>query len=219
MCQLHYARWYKAQAAVACSVDGCLKPAWARGWCGAHYMHWHIYGTVDSLRQCIPDFFCSRCKQQRTPVDFWPHTGNTRGHQYWCKTCLIQARRERARQPESPHLRRKYKLRQYGLSIEQYDALYTAQGGLCAVCGVYKDPWQPTGGANRAKFLVVDHDHSTGRIRGLLCTQCNVAIGQTHDNPSILRAAAAYLERSRSNLELDAFECLRAPRESLIAGH
>jgi hypothetical protein len=108
---------------------------------------------------------------------------------------MLEARRERARQPESPHLRRKYKLRQYGLSIEQYDALYMAQRGLCAACGVYKDPWEPTGVANRAKCLVVDHDHSTGRIRGLLCTQCNIAIGQMRDDPSIMRAAAAYLEQ------------------------
>ena len=182
-------------------------------------MHWHTYGSVEPLRQRTPDFFCSRCKQQRTPVDFWGHTAITRGHQYWCKICLLEARRERARQPESPHARRKYALRQYGLTIEQYDTLYTAQRGLCAVCGVYKDPWQPTGVANRAKFLVVDHDHSNGRIRGLLGTQCNVAIGQTHDNPSILRGAADYLEQSRSNLEIDAFECLRALRESSVAGH
>jgi hypothetical protein len=86
MCKLHYARWYKKQAAVACSVDGCLKPVQARGWCGAHYMHGHTYGTVEPLQPPIPDFFWSRCKRQQTPSDFWPHAGQKRGHQYWCKT-------------------------------------------------------------------------------------------------------------------------------------
>ena len=93
-----------------------------------------------------------------------------------------------------------------------------AQRGLCAACGVYKDPWEPTGVANRAKYLVVDHDHATGRIRGLLCTQCNIAIGQTHDDPSILRAAAAYLEQGPTTLEIDSFEFPRALRESAAAG-
>src|SRR5579859_2736298 len=156
MCKLHYARWYKEEAAQACSVERCLKPAWARGWCANHYMHWHTYGTVEPLRPPTPDFFCTHCKQQLSPADFWLHAGTTRGHQYWCKTCILQARRERARQPESPHLRRKYKLRQYGIGVDEYNALYAAQHGLCAVCGVYKEPWGPTGLAGRSRYLVVD---------------------------------------------------------------
>ena len=138
MCKLHYARWHKHHVAEICSVDGCRKPVQARAWCGAHYMHWHTYGTVEPLRLRIPDFFCSRCKQQKSPVDFWPHAGNSRGHQYWCKVCLIEARRERARLPESPHSRRRYALRQYGIGLDDYNMLYAAQQGRCAVCAVPK---------------------------------------------------------------------------------
>jgi hypothetical protein len=108
---------------------------------------------------------------------------------------MFDARRQRARQPDSPHVRRKYALRQYGIGQEDYSMLYAAQHGRCAVCAVFKEPWVPTGVAGRSKYLVVDHDHSTGHIRGLLCTNCNIAIGQMHDNPIIVRAAAAYLEQ------------------------
>ncbi len=187
--------------------------------CGAHYVHWRTYGTVEPLQPSVPDFFCSRCKRQQTPLDFWPHAGTKRGHQYWCKTCLLEARREGARRPESPNERSKYTLRQYGLTIEQYDALYTAQRGRCAICCADKARWEPTGLANRDKYLAVDHDHLTGRIRGLLCSPCNFAIGQMHDNPSILRAAADYLEQGPTTLEIDSFEVPRALRESAAAGH
>lgn len=76
--------------------------------------------------------------------------------------------------------------RNYGISVEQYDAMHTAQGGLCAVCG----------GVNaNGKRLAVDHDHKTGAIRQLLCLSCNLVVGHSRENPAILRAAAAYVER------------------------
>lgn len=88
-------------------------------------------------------------------------------------------------------------LRQYGMTIDQYEAMLVSQGGGCAICG----------GVNaNGSWLAVDHDHnccpdkgvSCGRcIRALLCANCNLMIGQSSDNPERLRAAAEYLE-SRS---------------------
>lgn len=76
------------------------------------------------------------------------------------------------------------KLRERGLSPEDYDLLLVAQGGVCAVCGI----------APQGRRLAVDHDHDTGEVRGLLCNGCNRAIGWTNDDPGVLRRAAGYLE-------------------------
>lgn len=64
--------------------------------------------------------------------------------------------------------------------------MLSAQGGTCAIC---KSP-DPKG---KGKFHV-DHCHSTGRVRGLLCHACNLALGHMHDDPVRLREAALYLE-------------------------
>lgn len=80
----------------------------------------------------------------------------------------------------------------YGLTSDDYDKLLEDQNGSCAICGRL-----PTGGATSTRNLHVDHDHKTGKIRGLLCQKCNPALGQFNDEPALLRAAAAYLEKSR----------------------
>ena len=77
------------------------------------------------------------------------------------------------------HLRRKF-----GITLEDYEELLARQGGVCAVCSR-----EPTPGIS----LHVDHDHETGRIRGLLCFRCNNALGDLEDDPALLRAAARYL--------------------------
>lgn len=74
----------------------------------------------------------------------------------------------------------------YGLSLGDYEALYTKQEGRCACCGDLL-------GAGRATH--VDHNHTTGVVRGLLCRCCNLAIGHLKDDPARALAAAVYLER------------------------
>jgi hypothetical protein len=68
----------------------------------------------------------------------------------------------------------------YGITDEDYDAMAEAQGYRCAIC------------ESDAPF-VVDHCHQTGRVRGLLCHNCNVGLGHFKDNPQILTAALQYL--------------------------
>lgn len=74
----------------------------------------------------------------------------------------------------------------YGITVEQYDEMLVAQGGVCAICKTLPE-------ADGRTPLQVDHDHSTGRIRGLLCSPCNTAIGSLRDDPQLLAAAMEYL--------------------------
>ena len=78
-----------------------------------------------------------------------------------------------------------------GITAEAYDSLVTPDA-VCEACGASKG--QIRGGA--VSQLTVDHDHVTGKVRGLLCHPCNIALGQAGDDPTVLRALADYVERS-----------------------
>lgn len=79
----------------------------------------------------------------------------------------------------------------YGITVEERNRILDLQGGHCAVC--------PRKDSDvKGRRLHVDHCHETKRVRGLLCTRCNLAIGQMMDDPGRLRKAAEYLERSRA---------------------
>jgi hypothetical protein len=91
----------------------------------------------------------------------------------------------------------------YGLTVEQYNSLLEKQEGLCAAC---KQPPKGGGRSNANGRLFVDHNHTTGDIRGLLCQGCNAAVGLAYDNPSTLRRLADYLE---SNYAFPASELRR----------
>ena len=82
---------------------------------------------------------------------------------------------------------RRYHLkRKYGLTLADYDRMFEAQGGVCAICGEARP---------EERTLHVDHDHATGVIRGLLCFRCNQAIGSLQEDYDIFQAAADYLDR------------------------
>lgn len=79
----------------------------------------------------------------------------------------------------------------FGLSLDEFNAMYTAQNGLCAMCGE-PETWVRGG---RLHSLSVDHCHETGAIRELLCRACNNGIGHFKENTDALRKAADYLDR------------------------
>lgn len=82
-------------------------------------------------------------------------------------------------------MRRNMKLRsQYGIGISDYSRMLVQQDGRCAIC---------RGEPNGQGDLHVDHCHETGRVRGLLCANCNLGIGNLRDSPTIVLAAHAYL--------------------------
>lgn len=76
----------------------------------------------------------------------------------------------------------------YGLSAGWFTETEKAQEGKCAIC---QGP--PQGG--RGDYLVIDHDHVTGKVRSLLCGLCNIGLGVFRDNPAFIRAAANYIEK------------------------
>lgn len=87
----------------------------------------------------------------------------------------------------------------YGLSKDQYLALLTAQNGTCNICGSW-----------RGEDLRVDHDHDTGKVRSLLCEQCNSGLGMFKEDPERLRKAIEYLDRHRDKGTLNGLDLRRA---------
>jgi len=99
-----------------------------------------------------------------------------------------KGRQERYRGSEKSNRRfRKQNLKHnYGLSLEDYDQMVENQNGVCAICG----------GINKSgRRLVIDHDHKTGKIRGLLCNNCNIGIGNLQEDIDILSKSIIYLRK------------------------
>lgn len=82
------------------------------------------------------------------------------------------------------------RLGKHGLTPEMYWEMLDTQGGGCALCGT-TDPGRAGGSSERV--FAVDHCHGTGRVRGLLCHNCNRALGLFRDNAEVLRRAAEYV--------------------------
>jgi hypothetical protein len=85
----------------------------------------------------------------------------------------------------NPEKKKAQRLRKYSLTPEQHAGMLDQQQGVCAICKT-----APSGAKN---FPMVDHCHTTGKVRGLLCANCNRGIGKFKDSPALLRAAIAYL--------------------------
>ena len=102
-----------------------------------------------------------------------------------CKACLAEYQRAyRRRQPKGYWIgvQRKYTLKKrYGLTVEEFHGMIRSQEGRCLLCGL--DPTKHEASAFNRRTLHVDHDHRTGRVRGLLCNGCNRAIGLIRKQP------------------------------------
>ena len=100
-------------------------------------------------------------------------------------------RKERATDPTGEAYWRQHIWQTYGLAMDEYDGLLDRQGGVCAICRNPETAMSKTG--DRVRRMVVDHDHETGRVRGLLCTACNTGVGCFRDNPSWMAEASTYV--------------------------
>lgn len=133
---------------------------------------------------------CCRCKLDKEDKYFskYARLGLTGSLQGYCKLCASEIHKFRRKLFPEKMLKRgrknglKYK---YSISTEDFDNLVFRQSGKCAICETEMFP--PN----------VDHCHTTGKIRGLLCRSCNTGIGFLKDSPKILISAARYLKLAR----------------------
>lgn len=163
-----------------CAVADCNRPCLARGFCKSHYERQRtgrevlaplapkVHLVVDGRKRC------SKCHRS-LPIDSFTKSGRMKcGYSGRCREC------QRA-------LVRKFK---FGVTQDRYDAMLAEQAGVCAVCERVETDLSRS---RRPKPLSVDHCHETGRVRGLLCSRCNIAIGLVGDDPNLLRKLIGYL--------------------------
>jgi hypothetical protein len=127
---------------------------------------------------------CSKCKQFKPTSEFYPCPQVKRGWNYYCKSCarefaIANHRKQDPERKRKDH-RRVHLKALYGITPEQVAELEKQQNGLCAIC-------------QKQKPLVVDHNHETNKVRGLLCVTCNFALGGFCESVPFLAAAAVYL--------------------------
>ena len=146
---------------------------------------------------------CRTCGGEKSIDDFWKHPSFRDGRYSDCKKCAYDKQKEnlakrlandplysRKRQKEWRGRGRnsfKHNLKQaYGITLDQYDSMLLGQNGKCLVCD---------GELSGQHRIAVDHDHETGKVRGLLHFRCNQGLGFFMDSPRLLRKAAEYLEK------------------------
>lgn len=129
---------------------------------------------------------CSRCCRFLPLSEF--SIGKDLRPRSRCMDCGREhSREQRVKYPERHReIRRKSQFkRKYGISINDYNTLFKNQGGKCAICKTHQN--------DLPSSLVIDHDHITDRVRGLLCSNCNLAIGLLKENVDTLDNAIIYL--------------------------
>lgn len=130
--------------------------------------------------------YCNRCKTNKDVGSFHKNKKAKNGLNNWCKQCYKEYQQQYLQRQSSKRSNSSRQLeRLYGISIDDYDKMLKKQGGVCMICG----------SAPGKKRLHVDHDHTTGAVRGLLCHGCNVALGSVREDVSVLHKMIEYLRR------------------------
>jgi hypothetical protein len=218
LCGRHYARlWrhgdptaWKKPSRPTCSVDACGLKAVGLGLCSTHYSRQKRYGTTDrperptscSAPECdrpvasrgMCDMHYRRIRKgnevepERSCRQCGANLAGTNLQRQFCNHHCLQAWQywERRR------THRERWLKKYDLTVEQYEAMAERQSGRCAICGGSEPK------TNGGLHWCVDHDHATGKVRGLLCHDCNIGLGKFRDETSLLLRAADYLTSARS---------------------
>lgn len=125
---------------------------------------------------------CTKCGLEKKFDQFYKDHRLSQGCSSHCKHCINKHRKAYY----DPTKNRANKLMaSFGITLDEYDALLEAQNGCCKICGTATP-------GHKGRF-VVDHNHGTNEIRGLLCSGCNVGLGHFKDNPDNLQSASIYL--------------------------
>jgi uncharacterized protein YbaR (Trm112 family) len=144
---------------------------------------------------------CPNCKQDLL-VESFNRSNRRDGYQTYCREChnhmqrkkynlnpeekIKRQIREARRKSKKPLAKKDAELqRLYGITVDDYLNILESQDGVCKIC--HKD-------CKTKSRLSVDHNHSSGKVRGLLCNRCNRAIGMFEDSPELLLSAISYLQ-------------------------
>lgn len=145
--------------------------------------------TTDGPPPGITTKACARCGEEKPLTEFYKLRTGKWGLDPRCRQC--KATGEAARQRRRARMTREHRaLLTYKLTVEEWEQLYEAQNGACAICGIPKPRLE----------LSIDHNHVTGKVRGLLCPLCNTLIGFARERTIFLERAAAYLYAETHNL-------------------
>lgn len=184
-----------------CAIEGCDSTNYSRHMCIKHYQRWRKSGSTDvpltksQLRDEVGRKRCKTCRQYKDESEFTTNTSGLKdGLSLHCRQCQAEAR-ERA----PMRIRESALKRMYGITVADYDRMYAEQGGTCAICR------QPEKLVRRGVLqeLSVDHCHATGRVRGLLCHDCNLGIGKLGEDSDRITAAAEYVRAGGRHAEQD----------------
>jgi hypothetical protein len=166
-----------------CSVHGREQHKKGRGLEAANRreeierVHGELITYTDQCKTTLTSKYCPQCELWKSHNEFHKRAKGAAGLYGVCKECARPMQR-------ANHLKR-----EYGLTVEQFDTMSKAQDHTCLICDNVNT------GERSGLPLFVDHDHTTGQVRGLLCHNCNVAIGSMRDDPELLHKAAEYLEQ------------------------
>lgn len=161
--------------------------------------------NASRARGTSPNKKCPACKEVLPRTSFGlRNEKNSMGINFsnsYCRSCEGTANSEKARRSyrKHPELKEKraaanriFKLKKnYGITVEEYERLLASQNGVCAIC-------EGTSIQKNRKFLYVDHCHTTGNVRGILCYSCNLGIGNFQDDTRKMEKAIYYLTHAYS---------------------
>jgi hypothetical protein len=123
---------------------------------------------------------CSSCGGEKPLSEFYARSGA-------CKPCVKE--KKKAEYKKNPDKFREKELKKnYGITLQDWNNMFEAQEGQCAICKTHQ--------CNTGKSFAVDHDHKTGKVRALLCANCNTGLGKFNDNIETLERAVQYLKAS-----------------------
>jgi hypothetical protein len=135
---------------------------------------------------------CSRCKIEKPLSDFHNVKTGKFGRHHYCKSCASAHKKQAYNSYSEKQYH--YNLRScYNLTHDELMFMYESQNKQCKICGDVYEKVSKHGG------LHIDHCHSSGKVRGLLCARCNVLLGTCKDDIVILQEAINYLQSQKKN--------------------
>jgi len=150
-----------------------------------------LQGAADLVARGAVTRPCGGCKRDLPLLQFVRDYRSNDGFKRTCRECDRADAKKRASSIDAEGERLRHRdnnLKRYAITSEIFNAISEAQGHCCRVCGTHRDAVKDKYGFH------VDHSHTTGHIRGLLCRNCNIALGVAQDDPNILMALLLYLD-------------------------